>query len=55
MLVYVLYSPATIREAKWREKVKQDEAEAEKLQKKRAESGAQLISKEDGGGSKGAA
>jgi hypothetical protein len=27
----ILYSPATIREAKWREKVKQDEAEAEKL------------------------
>jgi hypothetical protein len=32
----ILYSPATIREANWREKVKQDEAEAEKLQKKTA-------------------
>jgi hypothetical protein len=30
----ILYSPATIREAKWREKVKQDEAKAKKLQKK---------------------
>jgi hypothetical protein len=34
MEAWYMYSPATIREAKWREKVKQDEAEAEKLQKK---------------------
>jgi hypothetical protein len=54
----VLWSPRKIREARARERVKQQEEEREKLQKSEAKelkAAATLYKKKDGGGGKGAA